>query len=293
MRQLLWNRGHGRRLAWVAAVGLVVLAVSVAACSSRASTGGKNLSSAHADGTASDVLLAAVSKSSASDTVHLKMTMTLDGTGAGAQTVTGTGDVDFKNKAAEVDLHVLGIDMQMVTADDVVYLKAAILGTDWYRLDPSESAGGGGVSSLFTNGFADPAQQFTLLKDAATDVTTVGAEQVNGEQTTHYRATIDVTKAAKEEGADSQELQRLGETGITTLPVDVWVDGNGRIARLSLVYAAPSSAEGQLAGAKVSVKVDYLDYGNSVDIQTPPASQVKDFSESGIGQLIGGGRTAQ
>ncbi len=291
MRNVMRSLRGPRQMVLFGMAGLL-LAIGAAACSSSTAADTSKLTSAHTSGAPADAVLAAVSKSSEGDTVHLRMTMSLQGSAAGNQDVTGTGAVDFANKTAQVDLQVMGMDMQMVTADDAVYLNAAILGDGWYRLD-SQALGNGPTDSLFASGFIDPAQQFTLLKDAATDITQAGTEQVNGESTTHYTATIDVAKAAEKEGANSQQLQKLSDAGISTLPVDVWVDGEGRIARLSLSYAGASNSDGPLAGANVKATVDYLDYGQPVDIQAPDASQVKDFSQSAIGQLLGGGRPTQ
>ena len=290
MRDVIRAMRGARQLGLLGAVGLV-LAMTAVGCSSRSSADTGNLTSAHA-GAPADVVLAAVSKSSESDTVHLRMTMSLQGSAAGNQDVTGTGAVDFANKTAQVDMQVTGMDMQMVTADDSVYFNAAILGDGWYRLD-GQALGGGATDSLFASGFIDPAQQFTLLKDAATNVSEAGTEQVNGESTTHYTATIDVAKAAANEGANSQQLQKLSDAGISTVPVDVWVDGQGRIARLSLSYAGAAGSDGPLAGANVKATVDYLDYGKPVDITVPDASQVKDFSQSSVGQLLAGGKATQ
>lgn len=291
MRNVMRSLRGPRQMALMGMAGLI-LAMGAAACGSSTAADTSKLTSAHTSGAPADVVLAAVTKSADSDTVQLKMTMSLQGTGAGNQDVTGTGAVDFGQKAAQLDLQVMGMDMQMVTADNSVYVKADVLGNGWYRLD-GQSLGGGATGDLFASGFIDPAQQFTLLKDAASNVTEVGTEQVNGESTTHYTATIDVAKAAAKEGATSQQVQKLSDAGISTVPVDVWVDGQGRIARLSLSYAGASNSAGPLSGATLKATIDYLDYGQPVTIQVPDASQVKDFSQSAVGQLLGGGKATQ
>lgn len=291
MGSLMGSLRGPRQLALIGIAGLV-LAMGAAACSSSGAAETSKLTSAHPSGAPADVVLAAVTKSSDSDTVQLKVTMSLQGTGAGNQDVTGTGAVDFGKKAAQLNLQVMGMDMQMVTANNAVYVKADVLGSGWYSLD-GQTLGGGAGADLFASGFIDPAQQFTLLKDAASNVTEVGTEQVNGESTTHYTATIDVAKAAAKEGASSQERQKLSDAGISTVPVDVWVDSQGRIARLSLSYSGASNSGGPLSGAKLQATIDYLDYGQPVNIQVPDASQVKDFNQSAIGQLLGGSKATQ
>jgi hypothetical protein len=287
----MYQLGRKSVLGWRAAavaVACVVVAVAGIACSSRSSTGSAHLAASHSSGTPANDLLAAVSNSTSADTVHLKLVMSIDTATTGSQQVTGTGGVDFGKKAASIDMQVLGMDMQVVTADNTVYLHSAVLGNDWYSINAADS-GMGGAGSLFANGFVDPSQQFALLKDAATDVTEIGTEQVNGESTTHYKATLDVAKAAAEEGANSSQIQQLEKAGISTLPVDVWVDGAGRVARLSLAYNGKTGGEGLLAGGKLSVTVDYTDYGKPVDVQIPPANQVKDLSESALGSMVRGG----
>jgi hypothetical protein len=264
-----------------------LLALAGLACSDRGPNASVTSNSDEANAAPADMLLAAARQTTAADTVHVKLSASLDGSVLGAQQVTGTGGVDFGQQQGELQLQVLGTDIQVVTADNELYLQAALLGDGWYRVD-----GDGSSAGMLANGLLDPAQQFALLEDSATDVTKVGSEKINGQDTTHYRATIDVAAAAAKEGASQEQIQQLQDAGISTIPVEAWVGDDGRLVRMSLSYDG-KGADGPLAGGKLSVTVDYSGYGDPVEVTVPPADEVKDLGESGLGGLLGGGALTQ
>ena len=71
----------------------------------------------------------------------------------------------------------------------------------------------------------NPAQALDLLRSIGS-VETVGTETVDGASTTHYRATIDLTKAcAANLGTDEQGLLNhlIANGAPTSIPVDVWI----------------------------------------------------------------------
>lgn len=232
--------------------------------------------------TPGELLLAAVQKTSDSDTVHVELTMALSDSQAGPQQITGSGDVDFGAKKATLTLQALGMNVDAVTADSVLYLHAGLLGAGWYRVTPGDA---GDAGALLADGFIDPAQQLSLLEQTGADVTRVGEETINGQETTHYRAVVDVAGLAEKNGADASRLEQLKDAGITTVPVDAWAGADGRLARMSLELGGAGTS-GILAGGTVKVTADYSDYGKAVDVTVPPTDQVQDLSASNLGQLL-------
>lgn len=88
-----------------------------------------------------------------------------------------------------------------------------------------------------------------LMPGATGDVRDLGAARIDGVKTTHYRVTIDMQKAA---AAESPELRtgsvsELQAAGITTEPVDVWLDHEGAPRQMSFTFDVQSvHAEFQL-----------------------------------------------
>jgi hypothetical protein len=117
------------------------------------------------------------------------------------------------------------------------------------------------------------------LRGVSSDVTQVGKDTVHGVGTTHYRASVDLTKAAANAPAAvrsrvGQAAQALGQA----VPVDVWVDGQGRLRQLTASIDT-GSARGPSGGAlpdtgPVVVTVDLWDFGAPVNVTAPPADEV-------------------
>ena len=99
---------------------------------------------------------------------------------------------------------------------------------------------------------------------------TIGTEQIDGVETTHYRAAIDTKKIP---AADN--FQKL--TTATYKPIDVWVDEDGRVRQVRFDYTAkidPSMAP----RARVVLTMKLTDFGATVDVAPPKANLVIDAS---------------
>jgi hypothetical protein len=85
---------------------------------------------------------------------------------------------------------------------------------------------------------------------------------VNGVKTTHYKIVVDIAKLpANLPGKDS-----LGASGLSTLPLDLYVDDQGRPIRVSEDF--------KVQGQAVSTNVTVSRYNQPVTVVAPPASQV-------------------
>jgi hypothetical protein len=167
--------------------------------------------------------------------------------------------------------------------DPVVYVNAPALssmipgGKSWVRLDLEQVAKGAGVdlNQMIAQAAQNPANVLDLLRSAGS-VQTVGTETVDGVQTTHYRATIDLSKAAGLVGGPAQQaVQHLIDNGgPSTIPVDVWIGDDGLVRRVSIDDRITVSGQ----TASVKVQLDISDYGATANVTAPPSDQVFDVS---------------
>ena len=119
-----------------------------------------------------------------------------------------------------------------------------------------------------------------LLEAVSGSITAVGSDKVHGVETSHYRATIDTSKLAQlVPAAHRQSLGGLDQTarqaGVTALPVDVWVDADQLVRKVSIDLDAKQP--GTAMAVKASLVVELYDcYGTPLELTLPPADQVVD-----------------
>src|SRR5262245_51868796 len=197
---------------------------------------------------------------------------------------------------------------QIITDADAVYVHAgflsAFLGGDdakpWVKIPADE---GDAVASDVAGGLADATALLDLLRDQGATVTDEGQADVNGQSTHHFQASISVADALAAAPKDRSEkaqqfIDQFGAGGVddVSLPLDVFVDDQGLVRRMQVTVAGDAFATfaGHYAGQKdgseqFTFTIDFLDLGESVDIQLPPADQVTDGSDLGakFGNLDG------
>lgn len=158
----------------------------------------------------------------------------------------------------------------------VVYLRSSTLqarlpaGKSWLRIDLSKQAGGLGVNF---SSLVDTAQTLAPLEKGLVGTTRVGREDVAGATTTHYRAVIDVHRAARAVPAYGKQVaavERAAGVRLRNSPYDVWVGADGRIRQLR--YVTPVVADG--ARGNTLQTITFLSFDRSVPIAAPPKSQV-------------------
>jgi hypothetical protein len=154
----------------------------------------------------------------------------------------------------------------------------------WVKAEDGQVVQAGGFElqefEQFTS--ADPKQFLEMLRELAGTIEVVGTETVRGAETTHYRATVDaesVAKSASEEtGQDLGGLtdQLVGQSGISEVPIDVWIDGDGVVRKILLDVEA--TQPGDSAPSRAMLSFELWDIGAPVAIDLPPASEVVDAS---------------
>ena len=156
-------------------------------------------------------------------------------------------------------------------------------GKTWIRGDAKElsSADAGQMSQFGSLAGTDPRDIFGMLKAVSGSIESVGTEKIRGVETSHYRATIDLAKVEQlVPAAQQQSLGGLGQSakqsGVSELPLDVWVDSDQRVRKLSIDLDAKQPGSDQ--SVKASLVVELYDYGTALDLKLPPADQVVDAS---------------
>lgn len=175
-----------------------------------------------------------------------------------------------------------GWKIQVVQDGGVAYVRFPALddklpaGKSWIRGDGNGLSADGFDFGQFTNN--DPRQVLDALRAVTGDVETVGTEELRGVETTHYRAVVDPARVAEQApGEDGQTAQSLlgqltSESGLAEIPVDVWLDPDGLVRKLTLELTAVDPAMSQTGSATVSFEL--WDYGKAIAIELPPAAQV-------------------
>jgi hypothetical protein len=158
-------------------------------------------------------------------------------------------------------------------------------GKTWIKVDLRGvgTALGISFSALSSPGASsDPSQLLSYLKATSGQVTRIGAEQVQGAPTTHYRATIDYDRYASrvapaQHAAASQSIAALERlTGTHSQLVDVWIDGQHRVRREELTFH--ECLPGVPGTSQIHLEVDFFDFGVQAMPAVPPSSEVADVT---------------
>ncbi len=223
----------------------------------------------------------------------------------GGQDITfgGDGIADFAGKKFQLQLNlpaasgISGTIEERVIGKDF-YLKfpdalaTQLGGKSWIKLSAAD-LGASSSTGLDQLG-QDPTQFLSTLRSVSNSITKVGTEEIRGVRTTHYRAEVDLSKAAAATGASGLSSTTIEQykklLGSTTLPEDVYLDDNGLARRfsVSLSPSVPVSAGTTSTGA-FTVTVDLYDFGSTdtSGIVAPPASEVGSLP-TGLSSGLGG-----
>ena len=185
-----------------------------------------------------------------------------------------------------MDMGSLGIpgapagDAEMRMLGSVVYMKLPgneLGNRPWIKFDLEAMGESGAPVPGLNPASNDPRGVLDALRGVSGDVEEVGAEEVRNVETTHYRANVDLDKAqdAVPEARKEDFAAFAEQLGIDTLPIDVWVDEEGRARRFA--YDVETPASGQAPASQVELVIDLYDFGVEVDVKAPPESEVTDY----------------
>lgn len=271
-----------RRIA--ASVATLALAVSLVACSDDSNGNAQNGggSGNGADEAATNLVALAKQvgdQTDESSTAHMKFTGD-----AGQMKITGEGDMQLGGgdpaMAMDMDTGETG-KMSMVLVDSVLYMKlpAELSQGDkpWIKIDSKDKSNplaqilSSVVDQMRQN--ADPRASLEQFQEAG-EITSSSEEELNGEQTTHYKITVDVKKLAdsQKDPTLKKAMQTAIDSGLKDFPVELWLNGDNLPVRMTIQMPTADPTSGK--SVPVNVQVDYTKWGEPVDIQAPPADQV-------------------
>ena len=284
----------------VRALPAVALSVAVlAACSSPPSDASGDLGSGAGGETDPVALIRAVSRQvEALDSMRMTFDMSIDAQG---QTISATGDGEFSTdplamhatyRFGELPGMPAGAEMELILDGSTFYLRmpdlagAQGLPTEWVSMDIDEVAPGFDSLVALSQGQNDPTSSFAYLK-GITDAEVVGTETVAGFETTHYRGSADMQEALDRLSAeaDADARQALAQArkimGTADVPIDVWIDEDGLVRRMSFSMEASAGAAGAFS---MRMNMEISEYDIDVELPIPAADDVTD-----LGQVMAGG----
>lgn len=254
------------------------------------------------DSVAADPVAEAATKTTEAGSSRIDFTMAMEAEGRSI-TLRGDGVFDYTSPRGRMTLDVGDLTglagemlgngrMEFVLDGRAYYMKfpgaMQLVGRQWLKIDlerVGELTGAdlGGLEQANQN----PAQLMQFLRGASDDIEELGKEEVRGVETTHYRAKVDLEEAA-EQGAEigelsdemreqlQAEIERMkAQTGLETLPVEVWVDEENLVRRMQM--AVSFAVEGEQVG--MDMTMDFFDFGVDVRVARPPADQTIDITE--------------
>lgn len=137
----------------------------------------------------------------------------------------------------------------------------------------------------------DPNAFLEFLRTTDAEVTEVGTEDVRGVATTHYETVLDLREimeqAPPEDRAEMEEALGAFEgmgSGMSKLPTEVWIDGDGMVRRMVMTMDLSDMADEDddmpFEMGSMVISIELFDFNEPVDIEVPDASQVGDFDPS-------------
>jgi hypothetical protein len=146
----------------------------------------------------------------------------------------------------------------MIAIGNTTYVRGELFGfggdgSKWTKLTAEE-----GLGTEFS-----PQQLLGMLRGASQETRRIGEEDVRGVEAVRYRLEVD---------CDQTDLV---DCDGATNPVDVWIDDDGLVRKISI------------EDKSVSATVEFYSFGVAVDIQPPPDDQVGD--PAGLREPCGSG----
>jgi hypothetical protein len=229
-------------------------------------------------------VMAAAATTEAARTAQVSLSVTV---GATLTNVQGVADLSTGNAQFTADLPagIGAAEVRIIGPVAYVELPASVQGLlggkPWIKADvPTVEALAG--QQLGLPGFAsglDFTGVLDWLRGVSGPVTTDGTATIRGEMTTHYHADVDLTKAAANApSASRSKLEQAAQAAGQTVPVDVWIDSQGRLRRLKASFdptrvEAPREVTSKSPGTVVAT-LDLWNFGTQVNVSPPPADQL-------------------
>lgn len=277
-------------LAVLAVTGAVLGAGLLTGCG--ASTGTAYKTSVSADSLSpAAAVRAATTATATTGSASFRLTLTADD-GTEPMTVDVRGKADLDGSSADLTATIPGesgpTTVKQRVVDGVVYLKVEgsdVLPATWVKLDPSALPEGMGqdLGGMLGGAGGDTVTApLDALREVA-DVEKIGADEIDGIATTHYRATLDPAKVAGALGP----LQSLGgsaKAAAGSMPVDLWVDADGHVVRVTQTIDLAAVDAGTITWT-----LDLREFGAPLELTAPEGALDLGSLLGDLGSLLGGG----
>lgn len=270
----------------ICAATATLAAVAVAGCSGSGGSGGTNTGGGTAAGSGDSAAISlvadAMNKADSAGTVKVTGTMTAPGM---SSPMTINAEEQYSPSVAmSMSLQIEGQTLSEILVGNVIYMDYPALsaelgsGKQWMEINLAKVTSLGSLSSLLDSARNDnPTTQIAALV-ASGSVTKVGAETVQGQQTTHYAGDLDASQLLSAGNTASNltpsQLSSLKDeiksAGVSTVKVDLWVASDG-------LPVEEKYSEKTTAGTVVG-DLYMSDWGAPVSVGAPPASEVTDMT---------------
>jgi hypothetical protein len=237
---------------------------------------------------------------------HMQLTARIEASSIpGTVTMTGGGYFNYSAREGKMSLTLTGLSSalgsaaaptieEIYTGGDV-YIGSSLFagrlpgGATWMKLDVARVAQAAGIDpSQLLGGQSNPAEFLEYLKASGSSVTKVGTGSVRGVPTTHYRGTVELSKVAGVlTGANRNAVQKaLAQLGVSSLPVDVWVDSHNLVRRLGITLSAPAGGQ----NLQMQMEMELFSFGATPIVTAPSAAETFDATSTALSGLgaIGG-----
>jgi hypothetical protein len=255
----------------------------------------------------SKAILSAYTRTLGGKTAHTSLSETVTETTSGKATkqvdVSGTGSVDFANGNGELQFSspTTGSFTERLVGP-LLYLQLPASeeaqlpsGKTWAEINLNTVAEAklGQSYAQLTDSSQESTQVLSYLQGVSSSgVTAVRSAKIRGTTTTEYKAVVDLTKVADQKSPTQQAALKSLEAQLhtTTLPLQVWLDPQGRVRQIAEQLQAstsPSAATGGTTPAtsdNVTFTVDYYDFGVPVNVSPPPSTQVDDITGQALAE---------
>jgi hypothetical protein len=212
-------------------------------------------------------------------------------------TISGTGSINERDQQGTMSIQAGGQTLTVLLQKPYIYTQVpdgsatpVTHGKRWLRANVDVYSQAFGGSNPFGSSEVGAKQVLGFLKSSG-QVSDLGSQTIDGVLTTHYHALVDFGRyAATVAPAHRATAQRYADalqriTGRSTLPIDVWVDAQQRVRRISLQIHM-CTKQGHF---NESMTMDLYDYGRQpAVVKPPPASEVTDITSELKSQISKG-----
>lgn len=217
--------------------------------------------------------------------------------GGHSMTATATGSIDERDQRGTMSMKIGAQTLTMLLVKPYIYVQVPRAGATslthgkrWVRANVDVYSQMLGGRNQFGGNEVGAKQMLGFLKSTG-QVSDLGSQTIEGVATTHYHALIDFGRyAASAPAAQRAAAQRYAEllqriTGSSSLPIDVWIDAQQRVRRISLQMQM-CIEHGHI---NESMTMNLYDYGRQpAVIKPPPASEVTDITSELKSQISQG-----